>query len=104
MKFTKENIAKIEAEFERRKQIGKNEYIEFDDQLKGFGLRLQGNSRTWIVQYRSGLKQRRVKIGPRPRYLPRTPMSRHARLSPARGRARTSKRNDWTAAPKIRSP
>jgi hypothetical protein len=62
VKFTKESIAKIEADFTR---AGEREQIVFDDQLKGFGLRLQGNARTWIVQYRTtDLKQRRVKIGP----------------------------------------
>ena len=42
----------------------KSEVIVFDDQLPGFGIRLRaGGKRTWIAQYRMGLKQRRVTIG-----------------------------------------
>ena len=43
---------------------GKSERIEFDDDLPGFGIRLRaGGSRTWIIQYRVGRKQRRKTIG-----------------------------------------
>jgi integrase len=43
---------------------GKADYIEFDDDITGFGLRLrEGGSRTWIYQYRIGSKQRRMVLG-----------------------------------------
>lgn len=42
----------------------KSELIIFDDGLPGFGVRLrQGGKRTWIVQYRTGRKQRRITLG-----------------------------------------
>jgi hypothetical protein len=73
VKFTTEYLAKIERDFEQARKNGKCEQIIFDDQLKGFGLRLQGNSRTWIVQYRATpTKQRRMKIGPWPAVSPRS--------------------------------
>ena len=43
---------------------GKSDHIEFDDDIKGFGLRLrEGGSRVWIYQYRIDSKQRRVVLG-----------------------------------------
>jgi hypothetical protein len=43
---------------------GKIDYIEFDNDVTGFGLRLrEGGSRTWIYQYRIGSKQRRMVLG-----------------------------------------
>jgi integrase len=43
---------------------GKNDHIEFDDALPGFGLRLRkGGSRTWVYQYSIGTKQRRIALG-----------------------------------------
>jgi Arm DNA-binding domain len=43
---------------------GRTERIVFDDDIKGFGLRLrEGGSRTWIYQYRIGSKQRRMVLG-----------------------------------------
>jgi hypothetical protein len=43
---------------------GQTERIVFDDDIKGFGLRLrEGGSRTWIYQYRIGSKQRRMVLG-----------------------------------------
>jgi len=42
----------------------KADYIEFDDDIPGFGIRLRENgSRTWIFQYRIGKKQRRMVLG-----------------------------------------
>jgi integrase len=44
---------------------GKKDYIVFDDDIPGFGLRLrEGGSKTWIYQYRVGPKQRRIVLGP----------------------------------------
>src|SRR5258708_35498408 len=43
---------------------GKSDAIFFDDGLKGFGLRLRGDRRTWIAQYRiEDGNTRRLKIG-----------------------------------------
>jgi integrase len=43
---------------------GKSDWIVFDDDLPGFGLRIrEGGARTWLVQYRIGTKQRRLKLG-----------------------------------------
>jgi integrase len=42
---------------------GKQEVIYFDDDLPGFGLRLQGDSRRFIVQYKIGNKHRRMTLG-----------------------------------------
>jgi integrase len=42
---------------------GKSEAIFFDDALPGFGLRLQGTSRRYVVQYKLGSKARRMTLG-----------------------------------------
>jgi integrase len=43
---------------------GKSELLVFDDDLPGFGVRLrEGGSKTWVIQYRVGRKQRRKTIG-----------------------------------------
>src|SRR5215831_3385811 len=43
---------------------GKNEVITFDDDVPGFGLRLRASgSRTFIVQYSLGGRQRRMSLG-----------------------------------------
>jgi integrase len=43
---------------------GKSELFEWDDDLPGFGVRLRdGGSKSWIIQYRVGRKQRRKTIG-----------------------------------------
>src|SRR6516225_11621372 len=43
---------------------GKSDHIVFDDDIPGFGIRLrEGGSRTWIYQYRTGSKQRRMVLG-----------------------------------------
>jgi integrase len=41
----------------------KADYVEWDDDLPGFGARLRGNSKRWIVQYRIGTQQRREILG-----------------------------------------
>ena len=43
---------------------GRRDVILFDDRLKGFGLRLQGASRRYLIQYRDALgNDRRFNIG-----------------------------------------
>lgn len=58
MKLTKSSVAALTL------PAGKSELLVFDDALSGFGVRMRaGGSRTWIVQYQVGRKQRRVSIG-----------------------------------------
>jgi Arm DNA-binding domain len=42
---------------------GKNDHIEWDETLPGFGVRLRGRSKGWVVQYRFGHQQRRESLG-----------------------------------------
>ena len=42
---------------------GKAEVIHFDEDLPGFGLRLRGNAKTFVVQYKIGPQHRRMTIG-----------------------------------------
>jgi integrase len=43
---------------------GKTEFIYWDDDVPGLGLRLrEGGSRTWVFQYKLGSKQRRMSLG-----------------------------------------
>jgi integrase len=57
MKFTTDAIAMLTL------PAGKEEHFEWDDTLPGFGVRLRGNSKRWVVQYRVGGKQRRESLG-----------------------------------------
>ena len=58
MRFTKPTIAKLAL------PPGKNDLIVFDEALPNFGIRLRGGGkRTWIVQYRTGTRQRRLTLG-----------------------------------------
>src|SRR6516162_10339208 len=58
MKFTAPIIGKLKL------PAGKSDWIVFDDDLPGFGLRIRaGGKRTWIAQYRLGKKQRRLPLG-----------------------------------------
>jgi len=57
MKLTLSTISKIDGG-------GKADYIAWDDDLPGFGLRIrEGGSRNWIVQYKLGSQNRRMTIG-----------------------------------------
>jgi integrase len=58
MKLTQASIERLAL------PAGKSEAIIFDDDVPGFGLRLRaGGSRTFIVQYALGSRQRRMTIG-----------------------------------------
>ncbi len=58
MRLTKQSVARLTI------PQGKSEALIFDDALSGFGIRLRaGGRRTWVVQYRTGQKQRRVTLG-----------------------------------------
>jgi integrase len=58
MQFTKATIAALQA------PAGKNDTIEWDDTMPGFGVRCRaGGSKTWIIQYRISGQQRRESLG-----------------------------------------
>ena len=57
MKLTQGNIVKV------RREAGDKDYIEWDEALPGFGLRVRDGRCTWIVQYKIGAKHRRVTLG-----------------------------------------
>jgi integrase len=58
MKLTPKSIASI------RLPLGKTDHVYFDDDIKGFGLRIrEGGSRTWVYRYRVGTKQRSITLG-----------------------------------------
>jgi hypothetical protein len=42
---------------------GKTDHVVWDDDLPGFGLRLRGDNRRWVVQYRIAGQSRRESIG-----------------------------------------
>lgn len=42
---------------------GKVDHFEWDDTLPGFAVRLRGQTKTWVVQYRIGAQQRRESLG-----------------------------------------
>ena len=48
MKFTPETVAGLSL------PAGKNEHFEWDPELPGFGVRLRGNSKRWVAQFRVG--------------------------------------------------
>ncbi len=60
MKLTQGNVAKA---IRNANVSGGSDYIEWDDELHGFGLRIRGKSRNWIVQYKIGAKNRRLTLG-----------------------------------------
>jgi integrase len=41
----------------------KPDHVVWDDELPGFGVRLRGATKRWLIQYRAGLKQRRESLG-----------------------------------------
>jgi integrase len=59
MKLTAADIRKLSL------KAGSAEAIVFDDDVPGFGVRLRaGGSKTWVYQYKTGAKQRRLTLGP----------------------------------------
>jgi integrase len=57
MKFSKNTVASLTL------PAGKVDHIEWDDELPGFGIRLRGTARRWVVQYRVNGQQRRESLG-----------------------------------------
>jgi integrase len=57
MKLTEKTIAKLTL------PEGKSDHIEFCDDMRGFGLRLRGKHRSFILQYKIGKVTRRYTIG-----------------------------------------
>ena len=57
MKLTTDSVAGL------RRPAGKQDHIEWDDSLPGFGVRSRGDTKRWIVQYRVGPQQRRESLG-----------------------------------------
>jgi Arm DNA-binding domain len=57
MRLTRQTVARLAI------PSGRPELFVFDEDLPGFGIRLRaGGKRTWIIQYRSGTKQRRLTL------------------------------------------
>jgi len=42
---------------------GKSDHFVWDDDMPGFGVRMRGDRKRWIVQYRVGGRQRRESLG-----------------------------------------
>jgi len=57
VKFTTSAIAAL------AQPANKADHIEWDPELPGFGVRLRGGAKRWIVQYRIGGRQRRESLG-----------------------------------------
>jgi integrase len=57
MKLTQKNVAALAL------PPGKTDVVYWDDTLPGFGCRLRGDSRSWLIQYRAGPRQHREALG-----------------------------------------
>lgn len=57
MKFTRTTIGELTL------PSGKLDHVHWDSELPGFGLRLRGESRSWLIQYRAHGKQHRESLG-----------------------------------------
>jgi integrase len=57
MKFTKDTAATLAP------PPGKADFIAWDEDLPGFGLRFRQTKRSWVIQYRLGAQQRRESLG-----------------------------------------
>jgi hypothetical protein len=58
MKFTKEAIDELPPPSD-----GRREYVAWDSDLPGFGVRVRARSKFWRVQYRAGLRQHSLSLG-----------------------------------------
>jgi integrase len=56
-KFTKRSVATLAP------PVGKDDHIEWDPELPGFGIRFRATKKSWICQYRIGTQQRRESLG-----------------------------------------
>jgi integrase len=57
MKLTKDTVAALTL------AAGKSEHFVWDDTMPGFGVRLRGNGKRWVVQYRVNGQGRRESLG-----------------------------------------
>jgi integrase len=55
MKLTKDNVATLKS--------NKRDVVIWDDSLPGFGVRIRGAKKSWLIQYRVGSQQRRESFG-----------------------------------------
>lgn len=74
MKFTTDKVAAL------TRPPAKTDHIEWDAEVPGFGVRLRGETKRWVIQYRIGTQQRRESLGD----------TRKVRLDDARKIARPS--------------
>jgi integrase len=63
MKLTAANLPQIKREAAAKSAKGSSDYIAWDDDLKGFGLRLRGSTATFVYQYKINGHHKRVKLG-----------------------------------------
>jgi integrase len=59
VKLTQANIADAKK---NAAKSGKSDYVEWDDELRGFGLRIRGDACTWIFQYKLGT-HKKMRLG-----------------------------------------
>jgi integrase len=57
MKLSDRNVAALV------RPANKDDFVVWDDDLPGFGVRLRGDKKTYLVQYRVGTQQRRESLG-----------------------------------------
>jgi integrase len=57
MKLSSRNIATL------TRPAGKDDVVIWDDTMPGFGIRLRGDNRSFLIQYRVGVQQRRESLG-----------------------------------------
>src|SRR5262245_42813990 len=57
MKLTKDAVAALTL------PTGKVDHFQWDSDLPSFGVRLRGKTKSWVVQYRIGPRQRRESLG-----------------------------------------
>jgi integrase len=60
--FVKLTQANITDAKKNAAKSGKSDYVEWDDELKGFGLRIRGDACTWIFQYKLGT-HKKMRLG-----------------------------------------